>query len=94
MPHRACCPPGHAVTATSALHGSNFLPCVPLRTSDCYRQRWHVTYSMETAASTAAVPAQPAGEESCLRGSGRTASLAAHRDYAVGEEVFDSYSPW
>ena len=35
-----------------------------------------------------------AGEESCLRGHRHTASLAAHRDYAAGEEVFNSYGPW
>ena len=35
-----------------------------------------------------------AGEESCLRGHRQAASLAAHRDYAAGEEVFNSYGPW
>lgn len=38
--------------------------------------------------------AMHAGEESCLRGHRHTACLAAHRDYAAGEEVFNTYGPW
>ena len=40
------------------------------------------------------VPFAAAGEESCLRARGPVAELRAHRDYAAGEEVFDSYGWW